>query len=176
MKPVAYGVVASVLMLSLYTAVLTYFNSFSHAIAQFLSIWPLMVLLVAGFGVQAGLFFYAREKIAERASAIAMASSGTVSTTSMIACCAHHITDVLPLIGFSFLAVIANRYQTFLISLGIVSNLLGTLVMLRMMQRHRITHIKNPVLKKLMKYDIDEVLKLSSVAGAALLAAMLLVA
>ena len=73
------------------------------------------------------------------------------------------------MIGLSFLAVVVNKYQVFFISLGIVSNVLGALMMVRMVQKHRIKRVKNPVLKMLLRHDLGEALRLSFVVGAALL-------
>ncbi len=168
MKPQIYGLTASASMFLFYAIVVTYFNSFEHAVAQFLSIWPLMVSLIAGFGVQVGLFFYLREKAAGQ-SALAAASSGTVSAGSMVACCAHHISDVLLFSGLSFLAAFVNKYQAFFISAGIVSNILGSVFMLRTMQRHKIKFGKASTLGKIMRYDMDNLLKLSAFVGFAAL-------
>ncbi len=162
------GLVSSASMLLFYVIVVTYFNSFNHAVAQFLSIWLLMISLIAGFGVQVGLFFYVRE-MAGGQSALAAASSGTVSASSMVACCAHHISDVLLFSGLSFLAAFVNKYQVFFISAGIVSNILGSLFMLMAMQRQKIKFVKASALGKLMRYDMDNLFKLSALAGFAML-------
>ncbi len=172
-KPWVYGVAASAAMLTSYFLILTLLNSFGHAVAQFISLWPFMTLLIAGFGIQTGLFFYFREQV--RISALSAASSGTISTGSMIACCAHHVSDVFPLLGLSYLAVFADRYQMFFITLGILSNALGVMFMLRMMQRHKVKFGKNSLFRKLMKHDMDKAFKFFAVAGAALLLALFIV-
>lgn len=161
-------------MLVMYTVVVSYFNSFGHAVAQFVSLWPLMILLVAGFGGQVGLFFYFKEK-AGQLSGVAVASSGTMSTGSMVACCAHHISDVLPLMGLPFLAAFAVRYQVFFISLGAVSNVLGMLFLLKMMHSHKLRFGRKSVLGKLMRYDMDRTFKISLAAGAVLLLSIFIV-
>lgn len=154
MRPVIYGVSASVAMMVVYFGIVSYFNSFSHAVSQFVSLWPFMILLIAGFGAQVSLFGYIREKSIKAVPSVTLAS-GTVSTGSMVACCAHHISDVLPFLGLSFAAAFVDRYQLFFLSLGIISNILGLLFMLRMIQRHKIRLPKHNTLRKLLSYDIN---------------------
>jgi hypothetical protein len=49
----------------------------------------------------------------------------------MLACCAHHLTDVLPLLGVSAAAVFLNAYKTPLLWLGVLMNLAGVAYLLR---------------------------------------------
>jgi hypothetical protein len=55
----------------------------------------------------------------------------------MVACCLHHVTDVLPVLGLSAAATFLTRYQRpfMLASLGV--NLIGILVMLFILYRER---------------------------------------
>jgi hypothetical protein len=63
------------------------------------------------------------------------AASGGTSTAAMIACCAHHVTDVLPLLGLSGAAVFLAQYKVPFMVVGIVSNAAGIGVMLRLIHR-----------------------------------------
>ena len=166
MRHVFYGAASAASLLAAYFIVLSLLNSSAHAVAQFYEIWPWMLALVIGFGVQASLFFYMRscKKTA--------AASTAVSSGSMVACCAHHAADALPLIGFAALAAFLDAYQKFFISLGIISNMLGTLFMLRCLQ-HGIS-TKNRMLKKIMNHDLKTAMEIASVLGAAFLAAVFL--
>jgi hypothetical protein len=58
----------------------------------------------------------------------------------MLACCAHHLSDVLPIIGVSGAAVFLNQYKTPLLALGVAMNVLGVLYLLRKMR-----HMHAPV-------------------------------
>jgi hypothetical protein len=53
----------------------------------------------------------------------------------MVACCIHHVTDVLPVLGLSAAATFLTRYQRpfMLIELGM--NIVGILVMLTVLYR-----------------------------------------
>ena len=54
----------------------------------------------------------------------------------MLACCAHHASDVLPLIGLSGAALFLTDYRVPFMVLGIATNLVGIVVMLRQMRKH----------------------------------------
>ena len=56
-KALIAGCVASLSLFSLYMAILTFANSFGHALEQFLSLWEWMVPLLIGFGVQVGQYW-----------------------------------------------------------------------------------------------------------------------
>ncbi len=50
----------------------------------------------------------------------------------MAACCAHHLADVLPLLGLSGVAIFLVRYQLFFIIAGVLSNVVGITITLEM--------------------------------------------
>jgi hypothetical protein len=53
----------------------------------------------------------------------------------MLACRAHHLADVLPIIGLSGAAVLLDLYRTPLLWLGILMNVLGVLYLLQKIRR-----------------------------------------
>lgn len=53
----------------------------------------------------------------------------------MVACCAHHVADVLPIVGLSGLAVFLVEFRTPLMLFGLATNALGIVVMLRELRR-----------------------------------------
>ncbi len=55
----------------------------------------------------------------------------------MLACCAHHLADVLPIVGVAGAAVFLNAYKTPLLWLSTVMNLSGALYLLWKIQQHR---------------------------------------
>lgn len=65
-----------------------------------------------------------------------VAASGGTSTLSMVACCAHHLTDVLPLVGLAGAAVVLAQYQGLFLLLGVLSNLVGLVYMLGLLHKH----------------------------------------
>lgn len=133
-----HGLMASVALAFVYFGIVSLAQSFSHAVEEFAGLWYLMIPLMAGFGTQVGLFSYLRSRFkAARVRAVTSAS-GTVSTVSMIACCAHHLTDLLALIGIAGLSLFLSQYYVFFIWLGVVSNLVGISITLDLMQRRKL--------------------------------------
>ncbi len=130
-----HGLSGSLGLLAFYFAVMGYFQGVDPAIENFLSLWYVMVPLVIGFGIQVGLYSYARSSL-KALSAASAAASGGISTGSMVACCAHHISDVLPLLGLSAAAAFLVKFQMPLILVGILSNAIGITMMLEMLKRH----------------------------------------
>ncbi|MEK7064468.1 MAG: hypothetical protein AAB973_02550, partial [Patescibacteria group bacterium] len=101
---------------------------------------PWFTLLVIGFGTQFGLFTYLKGLI-KSAPSVMTAANTDMSGFSMVACCAHHLTDVLPLFGLAGLSLFLTRYQVWFIGIGIISNFVGIIYLLRQINKHRV-HVK----------------------------------
>ena len=177
-KALIAGCVASLSLFSLYMAILTFANSFGHALEQFLSLWRWMVPLLIGFGIQVGLFTHIREasRLSSQAGPGALSSigaSGGISTTSMVACCAHHLADVVPLLGMSAAAVFLDRYQGLFMAAGIAANLIGINIMLKIIQDRRL-HAGKGILSVLMRLDMKRAFYATGSIGAALFFAVML--
>ncbi|CEP67508.1 Uncharacterized [Moorella glycerini] len=100
-----------------------------------------VLAIAAGFGTQVGLYSYIRrwQKFSRAGSAGAVAASGTgTSTVSMVACCLHHLGELLPVIGASGFAIFLERYRYPVMWLGITINLLGIYLMLRLIATNNI--------------------------------------
>lgn len=106
---------------------------------QFQELWFLMLPLIAGFGVQVGLFSYIKF-ISRSANNKMMAASSATSTVSMIACCAHHLTDVVPILGLSALSLWLVNFQTPLLVLGIASNAAGSIYLWKKLSKMEIRY------------------------------------
>ncbi len=133
------GAVAAFGLVLLYLTIVTWAQGGDHAL-QLLSEDRIFVGAISiGFGTQVGLFSYVR--LLQRAmarSSVALAGAGTAtSSVSMVACCAHHLADVLPVLGLSGLAVLLVELRTPLLLFGIAMNLVGIAVMLRELRRAR---------------------------------------
>ncbi|MFH1256507.1 MAG: hypothetical protein V1494_04385 [Candidatus Diapherotrites archaeon] len=162
----AIGAIASLGLFAFYFALLSLANSFQHALDQFALDWPWIVLLAIGFGLQIGLYFFARDAFkASNAATAEVAASGTVSGASMVACCAHHLTDVLPLIGISALASVLDSYKMVFILTGIFSSLAGALMMLGMLKKNSALFPENSFVQKLSPFNFDFLFR-STVASA----------
>lgn len=57
----------------------------------------------------------------------------------MAACCAHHVSDVLPILGLTAAATFLAKYQTAFMLAGLGANLIGIVVILRILLHARRT-------------------------------------
>jgi len=138
-KSIIKGIIGGFFLLVFYFAVLSLANSFSHAVSQFNLLWYWILTLITGFGVQVGLWFFIHFKIKEKkVKGITgeVAATGGISAGSMVVCCAHHLVDVAPLLGLSVLFLFLARYQIFFLILGVLSNIIGIVLMLEIIQKH----------------------------------------
>ncbi len=144
-KSVFYGFTASFFLLLFYFIVMGVSSgSWSVTISQFRDLWYWMMILSIGFGTQIGLFVYLRNSVKNwqglHHSGKVAATSTSTSAVSMIACCAHHLSDVLPVIGLSGATVFLINYQIPLIILGVVMNIFGIIYMFKQIKKVK-THI-----------------------------------
>lgn len=157
-RSILFGIFGGAILFMIYFGILTFANSLDHAIEQFVQMWYWILILTVGFGVQVGLYYYIKfgksKKILGATSEIA--ASGGASTVSMIACCAHHIADLLPILGLSAVSVFLIKYQISLILIGVFLNLIGILTMLSIIQKHDL-YTENNILKKLFLINIKKV-------------------
>jgi hypothetical protein len=106
-----------------------------HPFSQFKLFQPWMSILIIGFGIQFGLFWLLRKgvhfSIQEKQDAkLTTGTSTAVSGMAMVACCAHHVVDLFPILGFSAIALFLSDYQEQFLIFGVVANLIGILMML----------------------------------------------
>lgn len=135
-RPVTTGFLGSLGLTIFYIFILSISNSFDHAVAEFQRFWYLITPLVLLFGFQIGLFAY----MAKRATAGkgSLALTGGISGGAMVACCLHHLFEILPLIGLTGTALLLADYQASFLSIGIISGISGILWMLKNMQKHEL--------------------------------------
>ncbi len=123
-----YGTLASVGLMSLYGITMTTLGGIDAAISQFRALWYLMLPLAIGFGIQIALYVQLKEAIRSRANA-ALTAGGTSASVGMLACCAHHATDVLPFLGLSAVSIFLAQYQVPILGASIAINAVGIIVM-----------------------------------------------
>lgn len=135
-RPVLVGLLGVVGLLGLYLGIVTLAQGWEHAIQQLSDDRWFIAAIAAGFGTQVGLFAYLRGLHAHATAGGVATSTGT-SGAAMLACCAHHLADLLPIIGLSGAAVFLNDYKLPLLWLGIAMNVGGVGYMLGRLQQHR---------------------------------------
>jgi len=150
---------AAAVLLALYVAVLTLANSLSHAGSELGRLWPWLAALVVGFATQMGLFSYARGAAkGHNISAGGLVGSSLASTTSMLACCAHHLTDVLPLVGLTSAALLLASYQRVFLVLGVGSNLVALTYLLAHMKKHGLFPARESLLGRSLRLPVHQAL------------------
>ncbi|MFA5825440.1 MAG: heavy metal-binding domain-containing protein [Gallionellaceae bacterium] len=130
-RPLQFGMGACLLLLAIYFAVVGLISGMDFAFEQFAKYWFFIVPLALGFGLQVGLFTHLKHIAGQHgATGKVVAVSGTTSTAAMVSCCAHYLTNILPILGVTgFLAVVAE-YQVELFWLGLAFNAAGVMYIL----------------------------------------------
>jgi cation transport ATPase len=142
--PYLIGMAAAAGVIAFYLGLLTLVSDWYNAKAQFNDYRWWIIALSIGFGVQATLFSGLRISLHcknMKGAKTSMAASGGMSTASMAACCAHYLFAFLPALGLPFLSEAAAglaEYQPQFFFLGVVSNLFGIGVMIRLMLKNNI--------------------------------------
>ncbi len=140
--PFAAFLLGSSLMAGVYFGIVTWAQGWDYASSQFLlNRWYILPIYIS-FGIQAALYSILRFRLFVPTTTTGhtgalMGTSGGTSVTAMVACCLHHVTDVLPILGLSAAAAFLTRYQRPFMLVGLGLNIIGVLVMLVVLYRER---------------------------------------
>jgi YHS domain-containing protein len=143
-RPIAFGLLAVLGLLTFYLGIITLAQGWGHAVQQLADDRNFIGAIGLGFGTQIGLYTYLRGLHTYAAAAGVTASTGT-STAAMLACCAHHLADILPIVGVAGVAAFLNAYKIPMLWLGIGMNLIGIIYLLRRISQHRDMTCHTPV-------------------------------
>ncbi len=107
----------------------------------------IVIPIILGFGVQIALYTILKKRlfvpVENTASSGAITgASGTTSALAMVACCARHITDVLPILGLTAAATFLAEYQKAFMLVGLGTTYAGIAVMIYVLIRERNKSIK----------------------------------
>lgn len=138
----------STFIASFYIGILSWAQGWDYASSQFMRDRWYIIPIILGFGVQAALYSILRFGLFIPVTSTGhagsmtpvkgvMGASGGTSATAMVACCIHHVTDVLPILGLSAAASFLTRYQRPFMLVGLAMNLIGIGVMLFVLYRER---------------------------------------
>ena len=131
-----WGVAAGFGMAIFYVVVMLLTMSAREVWGAFSVYWYLISGIIIGFGAQIGLWVYLKNIIRIKGGGAMSGASGAASGTAMLACCAHHAADVLPVVGLSGAAIFLARYQRPFLILGLLVNLLGIVYMITLLKKH----------------------------------------
>lgn len=127
-RPLQFGIGAFALLLAIYFGVVSLISGVGFALEQFATFWYFILPLSLGFGIQVGLYTYLKNLVGQHgASGKVVAVSGTTSTAAMVSCCAHYLTNILPILGVTGILAVVAEYQVELFWLGLFFNAAGIL-------------------------------------------------
>lgn len=140
--PVGAFLLGSTLIAAFYIGILTWAQGWEYAASQLSRDRWYVLPIIIGFGIQAALYAILRFRlfvpvISTGHGGALMGASGGTSATAMVACCIHHVTDVLPILGLSAAASFLTRYQRPFMLVGLAMNIVGIIVMLVILYRER---------------------------------------
>jgi ABC-type multidrug transport system permease subunit len=148
--PLGAGLAGAVFLTGLYLVLVSWAESPQHAI-EFL--WQdrwIVLPIILGFGVQTTLYVILKKRLfvpvtSVGPSGVMTGASGATSTIAMAACCAHHITDVLPILGLTAAATFLAEYRTAFMLVGLVTTIVGIAVMLMILftERRKVLQISS---------------------------------
>ena len=145
---IALGVLGATALVALYLGIVTIAQGREHAFELLWGDRVFVGLIGAGFGTQIGLFAYVRllQRALARESVVIAGAGTATSSVAMVACCAHHLADVLPIIGLGGLAVFLVELRTPLILLALATNALSVGITMRQVLRikagyHRVVRL-----------------------------------
>ncbi len=125
-RSVFKGILAFLTLLSVYFLILTLVSGWKFTWEQFTQFWYYIISLALGFGVQFSLYSYLKDIVKQKASTgRVLATTGATSTTAMISCCAHYLTNILPILGVTGIITFIGQYQVQFFWIGLFFNLLG---------------------------------------------------
>lgn len=140
MIPLAAFLLGSTIIAGVYFGILIVAQGWESILSIFLpNRWYVLPIWIT-FGIQAALYSILRFRLfipttSSGHSGALMGTSGGTSVTAMVACCLHHVTDVLPVLGLSAAATFLTRYQRPFMLAGLGMNILGIIVMLVVLYR-----------------------------------------
>ena len=126
----------------LYFGIVSLAESPQHALEFFWEDRWFVLPIIFGFGLQSALYIILKKQlfipVSQTGHGGAMTgASGGVSATAMVACCAHHVADVLPILGLTAAAAFLAEYRTAFMAVGLSMTFLGIVVMLTILFKER---------------------------------------
>ncbi len=135
-RSIRAGFIAAAALSLFYAVVVGLAGGIEHLARQAADDWPWLAMVVAGFGTQVALFAELRRRRRLNAELrTTTAGGGAASAVGMVACCAHHIADLVPVIGASGAAVFLTDYRVPVMAAGIAVNAAGVLIAAHRLRR-----------------------------------------
>lgn len=136
------GLAGALFLSAVYLGIVSLAEGPKHAVDLFLEDRWIVLPILAGFGVQTALYTVLKKRWFipvghTGASGPMMGAGGATSTAAMVACCAHHVTDVLPILGLSAASAFLAEYRIPFMVAGLAVNIVGVGVMAGLIVKER---------------------------------------
>lgn len=140
--PLGVSVLGAAFLTAIYFGIVSWAESPKHAVELFWQDRWIVIPIILGFGIQAALYTILKLRLfvpvgSTGPSGPMMGVGGSTSTLAMVACCAHHVTDVLPILGLTAAATFLAKYRLAFMIVGLGTNVLGIATMLFILIRER---------------------------------------
>lgn len=148
--PIGAAVLGMMFLAGLYFGIMSWAEGFQAAQSLFWADRWFVLPIIVGFGVQAALYTILRFRLFVPVTTVGpssalMGASGTTSTVAMLACCVHHITDVLPILGLTAASAFLGQYRSLFMWVGLGTTTLGIAFMLYTLYRERRKAFTHPL-------------------------------
>ncbi len=140
-NPYVFGISAGILVILFNISIASLAEgSLDKGYQVFLTNGIFVYLIPIAVGIQMGLFRYHRNITTGNIAGsekMGMAGSATSSVT-MVACCLHHVSDLLPAVGFILAASsFLIQYKDAIITIGLLANMAGSAYIARAILKDR---------------------------------------
>ena len=140
--PLSAGLTGSSLLALLYFGIVSWAESPQHALELFWEDRWIVIPIILGFGVQAALYIILKKRLFVPVTHVGPSGAltgagGGMSTVAMVACCAHHVTDVLPILGLTAAATFLAEYRLAFMLLGLGTTVIGIVYMIFVLLKER---------------------------------------
>ena len=121
-RSLRWGLVAGAALATFYVLVLVTASGWAHLEDQLRQDWWLIGPIVIAFGTQVALTAELRRRHRARHLGATSGAGTGASTVGMVACCAHHLADLVPLLGATGLAAFLFDWRVPFMLAGLVVN------------------------------------------------------
>ncbi len=140
--PAVSGLAGALSLTGIYFGIVSLAESPIHALELFREDRWIVLPIILGFGIQVAIYVVLKKRLFVPVvdigpSGALTGAGGGVSATAMVACCAHHLADVLPLIGLTAAATFLAEYRLAFMLMGLGTTIIGIIVMLVILLRER---------------------------------------
>ncbi len=148
--PAGAALLGMLFLAGLYFGIMSWAEGFQAARELFWADRWFVIPIIVGFGLQVALYTILKFRLfvpmdTVGPSSALMGASGTTSTVAMVACCVHHVTDVLPLLGLTAAAAFLGQYRLAFMWVGLGTTIFGIAVMLHILYRERRKVLAHPL-------------------------------